>query len=55
MIVNKQPRDADGNDFGNPIIYRGTVKTVTLPDTDSNDDDGETKLVIEQSTAGALG
>lgn len=55
MTVNKQPRDADGNDFGDPIIYKGKVKTVTLPDTDSNDDDGETKIVIEMSAAGKLG
>lgn len=55
MVVTKQPRDDDGNDFGKPLIYNGKVKTVTGPDTDSNDDDGETKLVIEQSTAGPLG
>jgi hypothetical protein len=55
MIVTKQPLDDDFNEFGEPIIYRGKVKNVTGPDTDSNDDDGETKLVIEQSTAGALG
>jgi hypothetical protein len=55
MVVNKQPRDEDGNDVGEPIIYRGKVKSVTGPDTDSNDDDGEAKLSIEQSTAGSLG
>jgi len=55
LVITKQPLDDDGNDFGKPLIYSGKVKTVTGPDTDSNDDDGETKLVIEQSTAGPLG
>lgn len=55
MIVTKQPLDDDYNDMGEPIIYRGKVKTVTGPDTDSNDDDGETKLIIEQSTVSSLG
>jgi hypothetical protein len=55
MVVNKQPRDDEGNDIGEPIIYRGKLKDVTGPDTDSNDDSGETKLVLVQSTAGALG
>lgn len=55
MVVSKQALDDDGNTIGDPIPYTGRVKTVTGPDTDSNDDDGETKLIIEQSTAGELG
>jgi hypothetical protein len=55
MIVTKQPLDADYNDLGEAIIYKGTVKNVTGPDTDSNDDDGEAKLAIEQSTSNKLG
>lgn len=54
MTVSKQALDDDGNTIGDPISYTGRVKTVTGPDTDSNDDDGETKLIIEQSTAGKL-
>lgn len=55
MIVTKQPADDELNPIGRPIIYRGKVKAVTHPDTDSNDAGGETKLVIEQSTAGKIG
>lgn len=55
MIVTKQGADEDLNPVGEPIIYRGKVKAVTGPDTDSNDSSGETKLVIEQSTAGPIG
>ncbi len=55
FIVTKQALDDDGNAFGEPIIYTGKLKTVTGPDTDSNDDEGETKLVLEQSTDGNLG
>lgn len=59
MIVTKTPADADMNPFlpvgMGPLIYRGKVKAVTGPDTDSNDSSGETKLIIEQSTAGPIG
>lgn len=55
MTVTKQPLDEEGNDFGDAIIYRGKVKNVSGPETDSNDDEGETKLVIEQSTRNKLG
>lgn len=55
MIVTKQPADEDLNPVGEPLIYNGKVKAVTGPDTDSSDSSGETKLVIEQSTAGAIG
>lgn len=55
MIVTKQPCDADLNPVGKPLIYRGKVKSVTGPDTDSSDSSSETKLAIEQSTAGAIG
>lgn len=59
MIVTKTPADADLNPITapgvKPLIYRGKVKAVTGPDTDSADSSGETKLVIEQSTAGPVG
>jgi len=59
MIVTKTPADADLNPISlpgvEPLIYRGKVKAVTGPDTDSSDSSSETKLVIEQSTAGPIG
>lgn len=35
--VSRQPLDVDGNPFGAPLVYTGTLKTVTPPDTDSED------------------
>jgi hypothetical protein len=59
LIITKTPCDADLNPIVlpgvSPLIYRGKVKAVTGPDTDSSDSSGETKLVIEQSTAGPIG
>lgn len=37
VSVSRQPLDVDGNPFGSPFVYTGTLKTVTLPDTDSED------------------
>jgi hypothetical protein len=36
MLVCKQPLDRDGNVWGRPIIYIGTHKRTTPPETDSN-------------------
>jgi len=35
MIVTKQPLDVDGNVYGKPIVYNGTLKRVTPPEHDS--------------------
>ena len=35
MIVTKQPLDVDGNVYGRPIVYKGTMKRVTAPEVDS--------------------
>lgn len=37
--VHRQPLDSDGNPWGRPMVYRGVLKTVTPPDTDSDSDD----------------
>lgn len=34
-VVSKQSLDADGNAFGPPDVYRGTLKRVTPPEHDS--------------------
>lgn len=41
-IVAKQPLDTDGNPWGRPLVYRGKLKTVTPPETDSNSSDAAT-------------
>lgn len=35
MSVQQQPLDINGAPFGNPIIWRGTLKRVTAPEVDS--------------------
>lgn len=35
-VVTRQPLDTDGSPWGDPLVYRGTLLTVTPGDTDSN-------------------
>lgn len=35
MVVTKQPLDIDGHTYGKPIVYKGTLKRVGLPEVDS--------------------
>lgn len=35
MVITKQPLDADGNVYGKPIVYNGTLKRCTPPEHDS--------------------
>lgn len=39
VTVSRQPLDIDGNPYGEPQVKRGKLKTVTLPDSDSESDD----------------
>lgn len=43
-IVSKQPMDIHGNVYGAPVVYRGTLKRVGLPDIDS---EGSAAALIE--------
>lgn len=43
VVVSKQPLDIDGNVFGAPLVYTGTLKRVMTPEVDS-----------ESSSAGLL-
>lgn len=38
-VVNRQPLDVDGNAYGRPLVYTGTLKTVTPPEVDSESSD----------------
>lgn len=35
VTVSKQPLDLDGNVYGNPLVYNGTLKRVAPPEIDS--------------------
>lgn len=39
VVVTKQPLDTDGNSWGQPFVYRGTLKRVGFPDHDSTSSD----------------
>jgi hypothetical protein len=39
VVVTKQPMDLDGNPYGLPIVYSGTLKRVEFPDHDSESSD----------------
>lgn len=39
VVVTKQPLDVDGNRYGTPIVYSGTLKRVGFPDHDSESTD----------------
>lgn len=53
-VVKKQPLDADGNAFDEPIVYRGKLKTVNTPDVDSESSDAAL-VELEVSTSGTVG
>lgn len=54
VVVKKQPLDVDGNPFGSPLVYQGTLKAVTPPEVDSESNDPGL-LAIEVSSAGLVG
>ena len=39
VTVTKQPLDVDGNTYGAPMVYSGTLKMVTPPEVDSESSD----------------
>jgi hypothetical protein len=39
VVANRQPLDVDANAYGRPIVYTGKLKTVTLPEVDSESAD----------------
>lgn len=49
VTISKQPLDVDGNAYGNPVVYRGKLKNVKLPDHDSQSNDPG-MLELEVST-----
>jgi hypothetical protein len=50
MTVSQQPLDIDGNTFGKPIVWHGTLKRVTVPEMDSEGSDAaliELEMTVE--------
>ena len=53
MIVSKQPLDIHGGTEGKPIVYRGTLKRLGLPEHDSMSNDAglfELEMTVESIT-----
>lgn len=48
--VSKQSLDADGNPFGTPLVYSGTLKQLTFPEPDS-ESSAAALLALEISSA----
>jgi hypothetical protein len=46
IVVHQQPLDIDGNAFGTPVVYKGTLMSVQVPDVDSTSSSAA-MLVIE--------
>jgi hypothetical protein len=53
ITVTKQSLDVDGHKYGNPIVYEGIMKQLTLPDPDS-EGTGAALMQIEVSTVGQI-
>lgn len=50
MVVTKQPLDIEGNTYGKPIVYHGTLDRVKTPDVDSESSSAgliELEMVVE--------
>lgn len=54
VTVSEQPLDTDGNPYGRPSVYRGVLKTVTIPDKDSDSNDAAIWTIVV-STEGLVG
>lgn len=54
VTISKQPLDVDGNAYGRPLVYTGTLKSVTTPDADSESSDAGI-LECEITPAGTVG
>lgn len=53
VVVTKQPKDIDGNTYGEPLVYTGILKAVTPPDVDSEGGDAA-MVAIEVTTNGTV-
>lgn len=54
MVVNRQSLDVDGNAYGPAWVYQGKLKTLTLPEVDSESSDAAI-VALEITPAGTVG
>lgn len=54
VVISRQPLDVDGNAYGRPLVYTGTLKTVTPPEVDSESSDAAL-IECEITPAGTVG
>ena len=53
MVMTKTVLDLDGNVFGRPLVYSGTLKQVTPPEVDSESSDAAL-IALEMTPAGTV-
>lgn len=53
VVVKKQPLDVNANPFGQPVVYTGILKQLTLPEADS-ESTSAALMEIEVSSAGMV-
>lgn len=51
-VVQQQPLDAEGNAYGNPITWNGTLESLTWPDADTSST-SSSEIVLEIKPDGA--
>lgn len=54
MVVNRQSLDVDGNAYGPAWVYQGKLKTLNLPEVDSESSDAAI-VALEITPAGTVG
>jgi hypothetical protein len=54
VVVKRQPLDKEGNAFGTPHVYNGTLKACTPPGSDSQSSD-PAQMELECTVVGAIG
>jgi len=53
VVINRKALDVDGNAFGKPLTYTGTLKSVTPPEIDSESSDAAL-ISIEVTPVGTV-
>lgn len=54
VVITKTSLDVDGNVFGSPLVYNGTLKQITFPEPDSESDDAA-MVELEITSASVAG
>lgn len=54
VVVRKQPLDINKTPFGNPVVYTGTLKSLKLPEPDSEGAGTAAQVELEITTTGLV-